>query len=329
VRLRPVDYRLPTLDDSAALGIILSAYRPVLSERGYLLFERVAAAAEPPDHGRIVQQEIIRFNDVTTLGDDPDAFLTLTLEFDYTRRGQVRRALYRVPPLFLEATLNNGEFRRFRLTPGLTRTEFLLNPLCENESDLAKLYVGENAKRVASFRIVTDEAGRETFERQIRLTVRQHRPWTDAGNQRQAIRRLIYPMMLTPPDRVESRLDVRVEEEAGRSVLVVHPEGRMTYDIPEGARTIRGQFGLMKHAYEAGTTDGVDFLIEHETLAGEREVLFARRLAPRNDPADRGPQEFAVTLPKDARGRLHLRTTNLLSDSLAFDWSYWAAVELR
>jgi len=330
VRLRHIDYRFPLSEDHAVWRVLLSCYRPVLSEKGYVLFERVAASGPAvAEEGELVEGRTIRFEEEVLLPEVGEDYLTVSFRFHYTSRGALRRAFYRVPPIFLEVTLAQGEQRRFRLVPGLASGTLLLSPLCEENRDVIALYAGENRKKVRAVRIVTDEAGRTAFQRHIEVVVRRSRPWIGLPERTPELKQMLFPMMKTAPDEVESEHSVRVEKVGWEPVLFVHPEGRLTYAIPDGAAVVRGRFGILRDAYERGTTDGVLFQVELEDAAGRRKLLFERWLDPRHSMADRGSHAFEVPLPRGATGKLHLRTTNLSGADTFFDWSYWTDVEIE
>jgi hypothetical protein len=88
-------------------------------------------------------------------------------------------------------------------------------------------------------------------------------------------------------------------------------------------------YGIDPEAYERGTTNGVDFIVEIRGPSGEAHPVFKRALKPRENPADRGDQEARVSLPLFAPGsRLVLRTGPGEFNDNAWDWAYVNRINL-
>jgi hypothetical protein len=143
------------------------------------------------------------------------------------------------------------------------------------------------------------------------------------------LNRLQFPSFADYPTEVDSNRFVKVQECQGKDVLLVHPDGRMTFALPPGVHELKGEFGIMPIAYERGDTDGVQFLVEYQPDQGPSQVLFQRYLDPLHQTGDRGTQALTVPLPAPARGRLLLKTVNLPGKTVDWDWSYWAGIEIH
>ena len=143
-----------------------------------------------------------------------------------------------------------------------------------------------------------------------------------------ALNRLRYPMMLSTPATVRSAGPVETVVCAGTSVLLVHPDGEMTFQIPPGARQAVGRFGVLPAAYEQHTTDGVQFTVEVAPDHGNPQVLFARYLDPCSQLADRGIKSFAVPIPPGCNGRLICKTGNLPGKNADYDWAFWTGLKI-
>jgi hypothetical protein len=141
----------------------------------------------------------------------------------------------------------------------------------------------------------------------------------------------IYPMFDPQPRSVSSWFGVVETECEGKLCLIVHNPGLVTFDLTPSQRRIKGLFGIAPPAY-LGTkpTDGVEFVVEWVSAAGERSVLWRRFLDPANVPADRGMHELRLELPDFAPGAsLELKTTDLPGHKNDWDWSYWTDLRLE
>jgi hypothetical protein len=145
-----------------------------------------------------------------------------------------------------------------------------------------------------------------------------------------ACQRILYPMMKTPMLWAHSNVDFETCSGVfSRQVLLTHPDGQVTFERPVGARQVSGQYGIVPKAYEDGSTDGVDFVVEYVPAKGSPTVLFEKCLDPKNKPEDRGMHRLEVALPASSEGCVVLRTRNLPGKNTDWDWSYWTGVEIK
>lgn len=151
----------------------------------------------------------------------------------------------------------------------------------------------------------------------------------DAEHQKAAaaVNAPLYPMMKTPPVHVRSSAGSRAASVRGRPVLVVMPEGEITFACEPGRRRLSGTFGLLSSAYDEATTAGVEFVVESADAHGVRTILLRRGLDPQNRDADRQPQTFEVEVPEGAADVV-LRT-HAAGPLGPADLPYWTAVEMR
>ncbi|MBI3887209.1 MAG: glycosyltransferase family 39 protein [Opitutae bacterium] len=130
-----------------------------------------------------------------------------------------------------------------------------------------------------------------------------------------------------PPLKVRAPNGAQARMEEGRMVYFAHAPSMLAYELPAGATAIRGRYGFRPGAWAAtnpGRTDGADFSISLIRPGGTPLLLHHRALRPVEQPADRAEQEFNLTLPAGARGRLEFNITPGPAGSAASDWTYWA-----
>jgi len=114
-----------------------------------------------------------------------------------------------------------------------------------------------------------------------------------------------------------------------QKVLFAHPDAHLWIPVSRQATQVTWEFGIIPAAYERkdGTTDGVEFSVAAIRPGAGREVIFRRFLDPVNRAADRGLQREIIahqTVPGEI---LHFSTSP--GPGRAFDWAYWARIEVR
>lgn len=107
-------------------------------------------------------------------------------------------------------------------------------------------------------------------------------------------------------------------------VRLVHAPGTMVLEVPEGMRTVAGQFGFPPDAHENGNpTDGATFRL-FWTDGKRRVELLSRHLEPTTRPEDRGLQSYEIELPAPrAGGRVLLCFESDPSGNSVKDWTCW------
>jgi hypothetical protein len=112
----------------------------------------------------------------------------------------------------------------------------------------------------------------------------------------------------------------------GHQVVMMQPPASLEWLPPKGTRQLKFTFGFDPVAYEQGATNGADLILE-VVASGRRNEIFRRRLDPKKNPADRGPQNAIVSLsqPLDRDARIIVRTEPGESGNAAWDWIYLAS----
>jgi hypothetical protein len=151
LKLDTIDGRFPTADDGLALKEILSCYRPLFDERGYLLMERVSVA-EKPEPSKVVEF-VSRFDESIELNAKPGSYQTMGLRVRLSTRGRLQKLFYQAPKLYIELTMSDGTSKSFRLVPAMVEQGVLLNPLLRNTNDLEDFLEGRQAIHVEQIRI--------------------------------------------------------------------------------------------------------------------------------------------------------------------------------
>jgi hypothetical protein len=115
------------------------------------------------------------------------------------------------------------------------------------------------------------------------------------------------------------------EVELSGLAIKAHAPSALVWPVPTGANSVQGGFGIFEGAYAnpPNATDGAEFTIDHIDQNGTRTTLLKRMLNPVAVPADRGLQNFNVTLPSAGGGRIEFTISICPHGNGSFDWSYW------
>jgi len=106
-------------------------------------------------------------------------------------------------------------------------------------------------------------------------------------------------------------------------VRYLHAPAEAVWPLTGPERKFSFHFGIDPEAYERGTTNGVDFIVEVRGPSGGVRPIFQQSLRPRQNPADRGEHAAHVVLPVFAPGsRLVLRTGPGEFNDNSWDWAW-------
>ena len=104
---------------------------------------------------------------------------------------------------------------------------------------------------------------------------------------------------------------------------------RVEWPLDARVREVTLEFGFDPVAYERGTTNGAEVIVELVYLQKMRTV-YRRLLDPRQQPNDRGTQSVLITLPPFPEGsRLIVRTDPGASGDNAWDWVYVSSLQMH
>ncbi len=158
-KVESIDGRLPALDDGPSWSALLENYRPENLQGGFLYLKKESSA------GKRVRFDAagdgaLSFDEQVAI---PEGSGPVFVEIDIERSlaGKVMNALYKVDPLLIVLTLENGETVGFRLPSEMARSGFMVSPLILSASDFALLYANAFAQgsRVKSFFIHASDNG--------------------------------------------------------------------------------------------------------------------------------------------------------------------------
>lgn len=323
LKLQTIDQRLLTQDDGLALLEIVQRYRPMLVEHEHLLLQSHPGpeAAAPRPLARVTA----RFGQPVAVPAVADGEVLLArIDVRPSLAGRLRAFLYKPAEVAIALTDRDGTVRQRRLVPGMARSPFLLSPRLEELGDVLALY--EPAAGTPVTQAVLTTAGPAGFAPEISVEFfAAPRPPALAAEARTELQaRLAFPFANVVPESITPPFRPH------HSVRFLHPPAEAVWRLDGDERAFAFHFGIDPEAYERGTTNGVDFIVEIRGPGGAVQPVFRRRLQPREVPADRGDHEVSVSLPIFAAGsRLVLRTEPGEYQDASWDWAYVGRIQLE
>lgn len=322
-RLHPIDGRLAAQEDGAALLEILQRYRPRLIEHEHLLME-LAPGGPPAAAPRAIGRWTGRFGEavpVPAVG--ADEVLLARFIVRESLLGRLRAFLYKPAPVFIELPDASGPGRH-RLVPAMARVPFILAPQLEEHADVVDLYERGAGRFPREFRVTTDApagfAAKVTVEF---LAAPRPAPLTPAALA-ELRGRLQFPFANAVPVAITPAF------RPSPSVRFLHPPAEAAWTLAGDERSFVFHYGIDPEAYERGTTNGVDFIVEIRGPSGGTHAVARFSLKPRENPADRGDHTARVALPIFTAGsKLVLRTDPGAFGDNSWDWAWVNRIELR
>ncbi len=321
--LRPIDGRLATMDDAAALQVLARDYEPILDERGRLLLRRSRDRSLPAARERVLESSIA-LGERIDLPRLPGRCHVLSLDVRPTVAGSVATFLAAAPELWLEIGLDDGTTRTTRIVPSMMRTGVIFDPAIRNQLDWVAWVEGRKLPRPTSLRVVA-RSGAWTWKRRIGVAidraddlVPRPRPEIVAG--------LAYSIFPTLPKQVRSEIEPDRRIVQGKEVVTLSADAELVFDVPSGARRFHGAFGLVGAMNPPKPRGAVVFTI---ALArpGEAESELLR--VTLDGSASNGPilRTFDVSSELAAPAKLVLRSKRD-SDAVG-DLSFWTEISVE
>lgn len=168
-RMESIDDRFPTLDDSAALAVLLRRYSPLITEKSYLLWRKNEEAAEPIRTAPSAPARF-RFEQEIPVPDSGGSAQWAALRIRPSLLGRLRGFLYQEPPVTLRVLTESGRWKSHRLIPGMAEAGFLLNPYLENNWDvLCACTGGRRDKRIRALMVTLGRGEERYFQKTLEV----------------------------------------------------------------------------------------------------------------------------------------------------------------
>jgi hypothetical protein len=321
--LRPIDGRLATMDDAAALQVLARDYEPILDERGRLLLRRNRERAPTAARDRVLDSSIAMGErlDVEHL---PGSCHVLALDVRPTVAGSLATLVDAAPELSLEVELDDGTTRTVRIVPSMMRTGVIFDPAIRNHLDWVAWIEGRKLPKPTSLRVV---AHRRAWSWKRRIGVAIDRADDLVPRARPEIAEaLAYSIFPTLPKEVRSETEPGRRIVQGGEVVTLSADAELVFEVPSGARRFRGSCGLVGAVKPPMPRGPVLFTIVLARPGEPETELWRATLDPR---ASFGPvlRTFDANADVAAPAKLVLRSRRA-SDAPG-DLSFWAGISVE
>jgi hypothetical protein len=329
LRLETIDGRFAAQDDGLALLELVQRYQPVRQEDGYLLLRATAdrPAVEPVPLAR----QVFRFGETVTVpAVPPDRLLLARFSVPASASGQLRRFLYKLPPvqLVLPAGTGGPALRR-RLVPDMAASPFLFSPLVEDNNDFLDLFTSQPGRVVGAFSLQTADPSAYATALAVEFFTLP-RPAAARAPDVTELRAAIPDGLFATPPAAITAPESRPRQLGKLRVQQLHAPGRITWTLDGTEQALVFDHGLLPETFAPGRGNGVDFIVELHPAGAEPQVLFQRLVDPSAHPAERRTLTARIPLPPHlAGGTLVLRTDPGPHGDNAWDWSYVTRVQLK
>lgn len=327
-KLSTIDNRLLAQDDSQTLLALIRDYEPVDLEQGWVLLKG-NDRPRPIAPKKFATRSVTLGEKVPVPDAPPGQIVLASFEVVPTWLGRLRSFLYKPSLLFINLegkNLTDKESRR--LVPPMASLPFVMNPALEDTADLLRLYSADPGKQVHDFRL---EAMRPQDIARIEVTFhtfpRPERAKTvDIDEMVNFVR---FPLANVLPESIKPA-DARRSLLAHRPVQLLLPPAEMVWKLDGTERELLFDYGFDPHAYEVGTGNGVEFVVELRQPGLPPQPIYRRRFDPTHRPEDRGNFSARVVLPPFKNGtRLALRTDPGEFGDNAWDWPYVTRIQIK
>lgn len=330
--LCPIDLHYPASEDALALLALLRHYRPVATEKSFVLMQRanVVAVAASPTPIAAVPVEPGQWIDVPA----GNAATRIHLDYGLSLSGRLHALFLREPSLSLEVETVDKQVRAFRLVRSVARSGFLLSPRLLEDEDYLRWYYRLDDLAVTRLRVKA-----AVDWQQLLFAPGMTVGFTPLDLPRGVATQVpadvvsaIYPGFNQVPSQRVGNISLIVDND--KPALFMHAPATLEFTPPPGSYALRGEFGLFSAVYAAegcGSAQADGLSLRIAVIGTNPQALYARNINPFGNATERGAHAFDVP-------RIELRSGDSLRLSIddvdggsryACDWGYVRDVELR
>jgi hypothetical protein len=322
---KPIDLRVPNMDDHEAVLVMLRDYEPVLIENNYLLLER---RQDAPRTSReiVIEERTLAFGEDYTLPPLEDAVHLLRVDVRSTSLGSVVTSLIKSPTVRMH--VHRGRKESYRLIPDMARSGLILKPLPVRQAAWVNWFAGQREELpVERISITVGQSAENLFEPEVRVTlVRVEGIEQPSGDLRQP---LDFSSFDPPPDEVSTPTSLRSRSAPGMDLVVVGAPSELRFDLHPGSYVLSGGFGLAPRSYRREPrTDGATFTACVVNGTGAETELWSHKLDPVSNKDDGELQSLELTFRADTASQLCLRTKPGPDGNDERDLAFWHQVSI-
>jgi hypothetical protein len=329
LKLISIDERLPIMDDSAAFYLVTHRYKYVHTEKSFQLWQKTAEPLAPDTAPRLLETRDLPLDQAWSLKEHGSQPLWVKIDLRPTLLGRLRTFFYKPPMLRLAILDSAGRSTTYRMPAPIGRAGFIINPVVDDLMAFTHFASSTPERLTDQFMIMLAPEDRKYFAASARVELSTLKPTTNGAEFFSRQNKERFYMFKSVPASHEANNVPSNEQIDGMEVMVMHAPSEMIFDMPAGAKSVTGQFGILPAAYSDGNrTNGAEFVIVWAN--GKESVeIFRRLLEPMTKSKDRGLMSFEVDLSKFAGGRLYFRTLPGPYNDFGWDWTAWTAIEIK
>ncbi|MFM0113503.1 hypothetical protein [Paraburkholderia nemoris] len=151
-----IDLRLPSLEDSSSLPILLTQYRVVGKSETALQFVR-SPHPKAIDFRKLDEREAELNKDINVPPSQDPVLAKIVVR--QTILGKLISAAFKLPSLYIETKFEDGRVQRNRFIPGMAENGFVVAPYVGSVDSVVDMAAGMSMMEVKQIRIVGSERG--------------------------------------------------------------------------------------------------------------------------------------------------------------------------
>lgn len=329
-KIQTIDGRLPTMDDSLALRLLVYRYEFVRMERGFLLWKRNPGPFDPASFApKLVHSETQAVDQPITLTSLSSRALWLKIDLKPSLLGSLRSFLYKPPQVTVKIKDVAGNTHSFLMPLPMGRTGFIVNPFIDDPSSFMEFAASRSKRLVNSVALEIGPQDRKFFSASFAYELSELPPPSSGEKYFASSYAEKFHMFKNYPITYAADSPLSEAVIDGFDVAILQTPSEMTFDMPKGAKRIRGRFGFLPGAYtNLGKTNGAEFVV-YWSNGADRIDLYQKFLDPLNYTGDRGLQEFEAELTGITGGRIYLQIKPGPYNDNSWDWTGWTDIEIK
>ena len=329
-KVQTIDERLPTMDDSLAIRLLVYRYEFLRTEKGFHLWKRKpghfdAAKFEP----KLVHAETVPLDQPISIKDWAGRPLWLKIDLKPSLLGSAWSFLYKPPQVKLNIKDINGSSRSFLMPVPMGRTGFIINPFIDDPSSFMEFAASRSRRLVSTVTVEIAPQDKKFFSPTFAYELSELPPPNSGKKYFASVYGNMFHMFKTYPITYDAQNPMSEAQIDGRDVAIMHAPSLMTFEMVKGAKTVSGKFGFMPGAYSnGGRTNGAEFDV-YWSNGGEPIGLYSKYLDPAVNESDRGLHSFEVPLNGLTGGRVYLQVKPGPYNDFSWDWTGWTDIEIK
>lgn len=329
-KIQTIDERLPTMDDSLALRLLVYRYEFLRTEKGFHLWQKIPGPFDVTKYEpKLLKSETLPLSEFIPIHPFNRHPLWLKLDVQTSLLGSLRSFLYKPPQVQITIQDVNKNSRSFLMPLPMGRTGFIVNPFIDDPSSYMEFAASRSQRLVSTVSVEIAPADRKFFSDSFAYELSALPPPSSGGKYFASVYGHMFHMFRTYPLTYDAHNPFSEVTIDGRIVAVMHAPSLMTFDMVKDAKKISGKFGYLPGAYtNGGRTNGAEFVV-YWSNGGEQVELYHKYLDPITNVADQGLQTFEAALNGLNGGRIYLQVKPGPYNDFSWDWTGWTDIEIK